>query len=191
MIGKKSIEWIEDLHKKLQAIECSVAGRTLGLGEAFERFAQILNEAKQRKSSVWWVGNGGSAGMCSHLSQDILNKLGVRSFVLTDPALLTCMANDYGYSQVYARPLATVAKEQDVLIAISSSGKSENILAASNLAQQRNMTLVTLSGFAPNNPLRQVAAALSFYVPSQLYGQVEIGHETILHAVIEVMSLNK
>lgn len=190
-IGEKSIDWMKQLTGHLSAVECASDGKKVPLAAAFDAFAALYAEIRSRGKAVWWVGNGGSSGICSHLSQDTLNKLLVRSFVLTDPALSTCMANDYGYENVYARPLDILSNEGDLLIAISSSGKSKNILSAVQVAAKKKMKVVTLSGFEPNNPLRSTSSNLSFYVPSHLYGQVEIGHETILHAVIEVMSLNK
>jgi D-sedoheptulose 7-phosphate isomerase len=185
------IQWMKDLNKHLRSVTCHQKRRPVPLTRAFQIAKQLLQEAHRRKASVWWVGNGGSSALCSHLSQDLLNKWGVRSQTLSDASLLTCMANDYGYGQVYARPLKILSKPGDLLIAISSSGKSENILASARWALENKMGLITLSGFDRNNPLWTLPANLSFHLPSSLYGQVEIGHETLLHAVIETEWLKK
>jgi D-sedoheptulose 7-phosphate isomerase len=190
MNGAISCKWLIELNEKISKTECMVSGKKTDLAAAFDLFANIMLDARDKRKSVWWVGNGGSAAACSHLSQDMLNKLKVRSFVLTDASLITCMSNDFGYANVYARPLETLSNDGDVMIAISSSGKSENILLAAQLALRKKMSLITLSGFEPINPLRQLNASISFYLPSHSYGQVEIGHEAILHSIIEVLALN-
>jgi D-sedoheptulose 7-phosphate isomerase len=95
------------------------------------------------------------------------------------------MANDYGYTQVYLRSLQVLARPGDLLFAISSSGCSENILSSARFARDQGMKLVTLSGFAVGNPLWQLDADVALYLPSNWFGQVEIGHEALLHAIVE------
>ena len=111
--------------------------------------------------------------------------------ILADAPLLTCMANDFGYAEIYERPLRTLTKKGDMLIAVSSSGNSENILRYARLAREREMKLVTLSAFAEDNPLWQAEADVSFHLPTRLYGHAEVGHEALLHAVLETMMLRE
>ena len=118
--------------------------------------------------------------MASHLSQDLLNRCGVRSLTFNDPALITCMANDYGYRDVFTRPLTTLAQEGDVLVAVSSSGMSDNIVGAVEAALGKGLEVVTLSAFSASNRLRGLAATLSFHTPTANYGQAELAHAALI-----------
>ncbi len=185
MQAHSPIDWLNQYKNLFDSIACLVKNRPVSLESAFEIVDALFKEINNHSSAIWWIGNGGSAAICSHLSHDVLNKLRIRSQALTDAALLTCMANDHGYPNVYAKPLEVLTKEGDLLIAISSSGRSENILRCAKYAINNKMKLITLSGFDIQNPLWNHPADVSFHIPSKLYGQVELGHEALLHAVIE------
>ena len=96
------------------------------------------------------------------------------------------MANDFGYENVYRRPFETLLRPGDALILVSSSGRSRNILGCAELARERGVALVTLSAFAEDNPLWRHPADVAFFLPAVLYGHAEVGHEALLHAIIEV-----
>jgi D-sedoheptulose 7-phosphate isomerase len=106
--------------------------------------------------------------------------------VFTDPSLVTCLSNDRGYAEAYAEPVRLFGEPADTLIAISSSGNSENILRAVEEARDRHMAVITLSGFDPENRLRKLGR-LSFYVPAHAYGMVEVTHLAILHGIIDTV----
>ena len=186
-----SISWLNQLYDIINSTLCKIDGKMATLGDGLEAASALLKKIRKQDKAVWWVGNGGSSSICSHLAQDMMNKLRIRTAALTDASLLTAMANDYGYENVYAKPLETLAQKGDLLIAISSSGKSPNILACANLFRKKSMKLITLSGLDADNPLWKQPATISFYVPSGLYGQVENSHGALLHAVIETMWLRK
>ncbi len=190
MFKKKSespIQWLSQLNEAIQSTNCKVRGTETSLTDALLAVQRLLVETRERDSGVWWVGNGGSSALCSHLSQDMLNKLKLRSMVLSDAPLLTCMANDFGYENIYSRPLETLAKSGDLLIAVSSSGQSKNILNCVELAVRKQMSVITLSAFKTDNPLWMQSTDISFYIPCTLYGQIEVGHEAILHSAIETL----
>ncbi|MBF0160378.1 MAG: hypothetical protein HQL58_12740, partial [Magnetococcales bacterium] len=86
--------WLEQLHQTILTARCRVSGQEIPLEEGMQAFGQLLHRAMDQHQNVWWIGNGGSAALCAHLSQDILNKLGIASHALTDAAMITCMAND-------------------------------------------------------------------------------------------------
>jgi D-sedoheptulose 7-phosphate isomerase len=151
----------------------------------FDRCVDLLAGCGSAGGAVLWVGNGGSAALASHFAVDVFNT-GVRSTAFNDAALLTCMGNDCGYEQVFARPVALFASPGDVLIAISSSGRSPNILAAVGAARERGCAVVTLSGFRPDNPLRALGD-WNFFVPSEAYGPVETVHAIICHALVDAL----
>lgn len=131
-----------------------------------------------------FIGNGGSASIASHMAADYSKNGGLRSIALNDPAMLTCLGNDAGFENVFSRQIEMYAQASDILVAISSSGQSLNILNAVETAKRHGLWVVTLSGFSPDNPLRKLGN-LNFYLGSDRYGYVEIGHLTILHAVLD------
>lgn len=141
---------------------------------------EILISARNRASSVYIIGNGGSAGVAGHAAIDFVNVAKLRAFTLHEAALLTCMANDYGYENAFARLLSELGRPGDVLIAISSSGRSMNIRNAAAQVKGNGGTVITLSGFAGDNPLRS-GGDVNIWLDSKDYGMVEIGHQFILH----------
>jgi D-sedoheptulose 7-phosphate isomerase len=184
------VQWLNSLHTVLTSAEVSQkGGPKLDLDKGLNAVQEQLKAARQRGGTVYWVGNGGSLAVCNHLSQDVLNKLKLRSIALSESSLLTCMANDFGYAEIYARPLQTLLRAEDLLIAISSSGKSQSIIKPVELCLSRNIAVIALSAFTPDNPLRKLPADVSIYLPCDLYGLAEVGHEAFLHAAIEALCL--
>ena len=138
---------------------------------------------------AFFIGNGGSAAIASHMATDFSNKGNVPSLALNDLSALTCVSNDYKYENVFVKQLEWHAHAHDWLFAISSSGKSKNILWAVDCALERGMEVVTLSGFSPKNPLRGMGM-VNYYVPSYDYGIVETAHLGILHALLDGVALS-
>jgi D-sedoheptulose 7-phosphate isomerase len=150
--------------------------------QAFERFIRMISETK---GIVYVIGNGGSAGIASHFCNDLMKALKIRSQTLYDSNLLTCLSNDLGYENVFSYPLDLLLKSDDLLIAISSSGKSPNILKAVDVALRRKTPVVTLSGFLKENPLSQLGE-LNFWIDRCDYGLVEMAHFFLLHTIIDL-----
>lgn len=171
---------------------CEVTGKqseVLGIEPGIAAVMGVLAQARQHKHSVYVIGNGGSAAVASHTVNDFLNVAKLCAFTLHDSSLLTCMANDYGYENAFARILAQVGKPHDVLIAISSSGNSKNIRNAAAQATVSGMFVITLTGFASDNPLRALGD-VNFWLDSRNYGQVEIGHQFLLHNMADRFGAN-
>ncbi|KAB8036818.1 SIS domain-containing protein [Silvanigrella paludirubra] len=187
----KPSEWMNCLSTVLNKVETKIEGNISSFDESYLYCLNLFEKVKASGNRVWWVGNGGSAAMCSHLSQDLMNKLKIKSLFLNDPALITCMANDFGYENVYSKPLNLMAEPNDILIAISSSGNSQNILSCVQLAKSKDMKVISLSGFSNENKLWNTYSDISFYLNSQLYGIVEVGHEALIHAIIETIFINQ
>ncbi len=144
-------------------------------------FLGWVDALKKARKRMYIVGNGGSAAIAGHAVTDFVNMAKISAFTLHDPSLLTCMTNDYGYEVAFARMLAMHAGEGDMLVAISSSGKSPNICNA--VQSFRNVgggKVLTLSGFKSDNPLRQLGD-VNVWLDSGNYGVVEIGHQFVLH----------
>jgi D-sedoheptulose 7-phosphate isomerase len=180
----------KDLSLKSQAAdfqavlsEAEFAGfenNTLEYDEGIEKACGMIEGVRKRKGGIYLIGNGGSAAVVSHILTDFINVVGVRASTLHEPSLVTCMSNDYGYENVFSTPLSKIACKDDLLIAVSSSGKSENIINASKYMTQINAEVITLSGFDKSNPLRS-EGHLNIWLPSNQYGLVEIGHLFLLH----------
>ncbi len=162
------------------------ADEAVTLGEGIGRTIEAVTAAHDAGNTLRFIGNGGSAGIASHMAVDFAKRGGIRAEALNDPAMLTCLANDLGYDQVFAHQLALHARAGDVLVAISSSGQSENILAACRIALDRGTELYTFSGFDAGNPLRDLGT-LNYFVPSSEYGFVELCHMALLSATIDVL----
>ena len=165
-------------------------GSDLGIEEGIAAVAKILAGVRSSNGAVYVIGNGGSAGIASHVITDFVNVAKLRAYTLHDPSLMTCMANDYGYENAFAQALSTLAQSGDVLIAISSSGKSLNIRNAVTRMRELGGSAITLSGFAADNPLRALGN-LNIWLDSQDYGMIEIGHQFILHNVADRFRLEK
>ena len=132
------------------------------------------------------IGNGGSNSVASHISQDYTKQLGKRSFSFSDPSRLTCYINDYGMDSAYRQFLIEFADKDALVILISSSGNSKNIVNAASWCLENNIEMVTLSGFSESNALKQMTQekCLHFWVDSHDYGVVECLHQVILHTVV-------
>lgn len=163
--------------------KCEITARDgagLDLEHGMTAALKLLANVRNSNGSVYVIGNGGSAGVASHAVVDLVNVGKMRAYALHEPALMTCMANDYGYENAFARMLKDMARAGDALIAISSSGNSKNIRNAALQVAQNGGTVITLSGFAANNPLRSLGD-INIWLGSMDYGMVEVGHQFILH----------
>ena len=154
-------------------------GATLSLDEGAERAVQLLL-ATAGSGKVMAIGNGGSAAIASHLQNDICKAVGLRGLVFNEQPLLTALANDDGYEAVFETPVRLWAETGDVLVAISSSGRSPNILRAAQVGAEQGCEVITLSGFDEDDPLRTLGA-VNFYVASGVYGLVENVHGAVTH----------
>jgi len=185
MLGSRAVEFqhvigdtqITDGARKLQDTEAAMLG-----------LVALLNDLRQRRGQLFVIGNGGSAGVASHAVTDFVNVGKLRATTLHDSALLTCMSNDYGYEAAFARILSTMASPRDVLIAISSSGQSNNIRNAATTMRELGGTAITLSGFKRDNPLRMLGD-INIWLDSADYGMVEIGHQFVLHNIADRIRL--
>lgn len=156
------------------------AGVGLSLDEGIEKAAELIHAVGTAGRKIMLVGNGGSAAIVSHMQNDLCKAVGVRAIVFNEPPLLTALTNDHGYEVAFERPVALWADAGDLIIAVSSSGKSENILRAVQAAVTRGCGAVTFSGFRADNPLR-CTGEVNFYVPAQTYGCVESAHSALTH----------
>lgn len=137
--------------------------------------------------NVFFIGNGGSNAVCSHMMEDYAKIGGFRTFGFSDPALITCFANDYGYENAMREWLKLYFEKGDLLVAISSSGNSMNINNAADEARIRGGRIVTLTGFSSGNKLSQ-KGDVNFHLEISNYGVVECFHQVVLHALLDEYS---
>jgi len=179
--------YFKDLGKLFSEIKVADSkNKVVDLTAALRETIKIIDDLRKENKKVIIIGNGGSAAIASHIAVDFWKNGGIRSVAFNDSSLLTCVGNDFGYPYVFSKPVEMFADKGDVLIAISSSGRSENILNGVRAAESKKCRIITMSGFKPDNPLR-IMGELNFYVPSMSYGYVELTHNAICHCVVDVI----
>ena len=160
------------------------AGISYASDQALKIFLNIARSTKKNKGTLYFIGNGGSAGICSHMAIDYTKNGKLPSKALLDGATLTCIGNDISFDSIFSEQIKFYCQNNDLLIAISSSGNSDDIINAALEAKKIGMKIITLSGFSENNKLRKLGD-LNFYLNSNQYGYVEIGHALLLHCALD------
>jgi D-sedoheptulose 7-phosphate isomerase len=160
-------------------------GQDLTIDQGFERVRRRAHLAHDSGNKIIFIGNGGSASFASHMAIDFCKNGGLRALAFNDPSALTCLGNDLGYENVFAQQIDFHARPGDMLMAISSSGRSPNILAAVKAARRHDCGVVTFSGFGDTNELRR-AGDVNFYIRSGEYGFVEVAHLSLCHAILDL-----
>ena len=183
------IEFIENYYKTLSLLFNSIKvtdkeRNEIGFCHGIEKVCSLIQHKADSDCKLMFIGNGASASIASHMATDCWKNGGIRAVAFNDSSLLTCISNDYGYKYVFEKPIEMFADNGDILLAISSSGKSENILKGVHAAKSKECNVITLSGFKDDNPL-SVMGDYNFYVPSQEYGFVEIIHHSICHSILD------
>lgn len=157
-------------------------GKPLGIESGISIVLRMLIKVRNSGNSIYVIGNGGSAAVASHAVIDLINVAKLRAFTLHEPSILTCIVNDYGYENAYSHLLAHMARPGDILIAVSSGGRSMNIRNAATQVIDQGGSVITLSGFSPDNPLRSLGE-VNIWLNASDYGLVEVGHQFILHNI--------
>lgn len=183
----KWADHIEALNNVIGGMTCrSERQRGIGAEDAFARWRSLTLAVRRSRKTVYLVGNGASASMASHMAADLAKNARLHTEVFSDLSLITAISNDMGYEHVFSEPLSRRARPGDMLVAISSSGRSPNVLKAVEVARRRRLTVVTLSAMDEDNPLRR-KGTLNFYIPAKTYGCAETGHAAILHYWMDLM----
>jgi D-sedoheptulose 7-phosphate isomerase len=156
------------------------------VSEQLINMKNMLLEVSNNGKKVIIVGNGGSAAIASHVAVDLTKQARIRTVNFNETDLITCFANDYGYENWVAKCLEFYGDEKDMVILISSSGKSQNIVNAAIQAKKMNMNIVSLTGFASENPLKQ-KGDLNFWVDSKAYNVIENVHQIWLLLVCDLI----
>jgi D-sedoheptulose 7-phosphate isomerase len=154
--------------------------------EILAQVADMVMRVTINSRKIILVGNGGSAAMASHVAVDFTKTAKVRAVNFNEADLITCFANDYGYDQWVLEALSAYADSGDMVILISSSGKSPNIINAARKAKEMGLSVVTLSGFEASNSLRQLGH-VNLWVDSFSYNIVEMTHHIWLLAIVDYL----
>jgi D-sedoheptulose 7-phosphate isomerase len=152
--------------------------------QAFANASELINKVSKSSNKIIIAGNGGSAAIASHAAVDFTKAAGVRSICFNESSLLTCFSNDFGYEYWLENALSHYYDEGDLVILISSSGVSLNILNAAKHIKNNSGNLITFSGFDAENDLRKMGK-VNFYVQSSHYNMVENTHQIWLLALID------
>lgn len=167
-------EYFKILNKKIKSVDVVLFDKTINL----------IKTAGKKNCKIIIVGNGGSAAMASHVSVDLTKNANIRAINFNEADLLTCFSNDFGYEEWVSNAIKYYADNGDLVILISSSGSSKNIVNGAITAKKLGLQLITFSGFNPENPLRKIGD-INFFVNSKGYNIVEITHQVWLLAIID------
>ena len=177
-------EYINELFMKLENTEIwqGTAGKCGDYEEGIQLLIQVFTEHKRKQSRLFFFGNGGSSAIASNMTADFMKNGGMNTYSLYDNAVTTCMGNDYGYEYIFSKPLEFLIRQEDLAVAISSSGNSPNIINAITAAKKAGAKVVTFTGFQADNQAKQLGD-INVYVPCRKYGIVESIHNLILQQI--------
>ena len=182
------IDYLNRLNETLLSTQASGRdGSPLELDDAANQTIDYWRNAKESGGKILLVGNGGSAAIASHMQNDLCKSGNLQALVFTEQPLLTAYSNDNGYESAYESLVRLWAGPNDVLVAISSSGSSENILRACRVVDEMDGRIITLSAFASDNPLRSMGD-VNFYVGADSYGIVETAHAALGHYLTDSLA---
>ena len=185
---ERYIERLRVLHEVLLGLQLTNGrGSKLNPATGFQALLKLTINAGKKHRAIFLIGNGASASMASHIAADLCKNAGLNTEVFSDYSLLTAVANDVGADYLYAVPLQRRAKANDILVAISSSGKSRNILEAVRMSRTIGMKVITFTAMSTNNPLRKTGD-LNFYISAATYGVAESAHAVLLHYWVDMVS---
>lgn len=177
--------YISKLKKALDGVEITSRDhRKFNYADGIDELVQIFKSYKSNRRGVYLCGNGGSAGIAQHMTADFLKNGGIFTHSLYGQTTLTCLSNDLSYEYVFSKQLELMAKEGELLIAISSSGESENIVKAIQTIRKFQGMVITFTGFRGNNRIRSMGD-WNVYVPCAHYGIVESVHNIVLQQIVD------
>lgn len=178
-------DYIQTLRAGLLQTQATRAGEALSVDDALQLWADETFARREQGATFFFAGNGASATMAEHFSHDCLQNGGMRTDTCSETAHITAIANDLSFEEVFSFRIGRLARPGDMLITISSSGNSPNIIRAIETAKEKGAFVVTLSGMKGDNRSRQLGD-LNFYAPMATYGLVETAHALLLHCWLDL-----
>lgn len=181
-----SFDYYQTVHDGLeQTVASDLHDTVISVDKALEIWTERTKRLQDERGRVFFIGNGASATMAEHLSHDCFQNAGLLTETVSETSHLTAIANDISYDAVFSYRIEKSAEKKDMLVTISSSGNSPNIIAAIETARVRGLFIVTLSGMSSENASRKLGD-LNFHVPLKTYGLVESAHAVLLHCWLDL-----
>ena len=146
----------------------------------------LFEDTNKSGGKIILAGNGGSASIASHCSVDLTKNAKIKAVNFNEADLITCFSNDYGYDSWISKALDFYSNDNDTVVLISSSGKSSNIIMAAKRANEKNLNIVTFSGFSSSNPLGKIGQ-INFWVNSKAYNIIEMTHHIWLLTIVDMI----
>ena len=145
---------------------------------------KMIKKTIAQKGTIYIVGNGGSASIASHVSVDFAKVSRIKSSTFNNANLITCFANDYGYENWLKAAIKYYTKTNDLVVLLSVSGKSKNLINAANFCKKKKIKLITITGAKKNNPLSK-KGTINYWINSKAYNIVETVQMAILSSIVD------
>ena len=175
------IEYVDEISTALRkAVASDLSHAVLDLDSALYEWVNKTKFIADARGTIFFCGNGASAAMAEHMSHDFFQNADILTYTVSETSHLTAISNDVSFEDVFAYRISKMCNNKDMLVTISSSGDSPNIIKAIKTARNQGMSIVTLSGKTISNKSRQLGD-LNFFVPLETYGLVESAHAILLH----------
>jgi len=172
--------WKSDLFAAVNETKAFHRGSEVSLEAGFDALLCLTEEVFRAKRMIFFAGNGASASMAGHYALDFWKNGGVRCQTFHEISQVSAISNDRSYEDVFSFPLERFGEENDAFVGISSSGNSPNVVKGAKQARKMGITVVSFSGFKPDNRLLALSD-IGFYVPASMFGFVETTHAALLH----------
>jgi phosphoheptose isomerase len=180
----------QSIQSSIDTLECLLANHTQTILTAAQHMIRCL----QQGGKILCCGNGGSAADSSHLAAELLNRFELERQPLpaialnNDSATLTAIGNDYAYQQIFSKQVLALGQPSDILIAISTSGNSANILQAIRAAKQKQLTVIALTGQTGGEMISFLRSSdLAICVPSSHTPRIQEAHGLIIHCLCQII----
>jgi D-sedoheptulose 7-phosphate isomerase len=149
---------------------------------------KFFKKCNSLNKKIIFLGNGGSASIASHVSVDLTKNAKIRSINFNEPDLITCFANDFGHENWMKEALKMYYDKNDIVVLISSSGKSANIVKAAKWCVESNIRLITFTGCLRANPVNKLNKnGLNFWINSKAYNHIELSHLFLLLTIVDII----
>ena len=174
---KYFLNYSKEISKLLEEVDSNLINQTV----------ELINNKINSDNKIYIVGNGGSSSISSHVSVDFVKAAGIKSETFNNANIITCFANDYGHENWVKEAIKAYCSKDDLIIIISSSGKSPNLVNAAKFCHKKNYDLITFTGFDRNNEVSKLGK-INFYVNSHEYNYVEMTHHIILVSIVDIFA---
>ena len=174
------LNYSKDILKLLKEVDINMINQTV----------ELINKKHKSDNKIYIIGNGGSSSIASHVSVDFVKAAGIKSETFNNPNIITCFANDYGHDNWVKETIKAYCSKNDLIIIISSSGKSNNLVNAAKYCKENNYDLITFTGFDKNNDISKLGK-INFHVNSREYNYIEMAHHIILVSIVDIFAKEK